>query len=351
MAGTTPGLTPARQQRPAVRPRRRVPKVFLVALAALAFIVFSMLANEFSLMGEARKVAADISTRQLDQLGDVFTAHQRLVDRSSLRFATLGLEHSLTERTLELTDAIFANYRMALPTVREAQWTSGRDALRRAVRIAPGSRRLRAALQYCEGHLHRINGEAHKLRHEDEDAQRELTDAVSSFRQAAELRTDWPDPFLGLARVFIFGLENVERGADAVDQAQGRGYALTDRETGLLADGYRALGNSLVRNARQLSGMPQESDYLTRAAEAYQRALTLYTQSTTLPNLTENIRGTQRAQDQTRQRLAEITPLEPEPQAAPESETAPPTPAESSTPSSETEPGGSARSEDLEPWA
>ena len=60
-----------------------------------------------------------------------------------------------------------------------------------------------------------------------------------------------------------------------------RGYALTERETSLLADGYRALGNSLVRNARKLEGMPQESDYLTRAAEAYQRALKLYTQSTT----------------------------------------------------------------------
>ena len=42
-------------------------------------------------------------------------------------------------------------------------------------------------------------------------------------------------------------------------------------------------------------GMPQESDYLTKAVEAYQRALELYSQSTTLPNMTENIRGTQRA--------------------------------------------------------
>ena len=186
---------------------------------------------------------------------------------------------------------MIANYRMALPTVREAQWKSARDALRRALPIAPDNEELRAALRYCDGHLHRINGEAQKMRREDVDAQRELTDAVASFRQAAELRSDWPDPFLGLARVFIYGLENIDRGADALEQAQRRGYTLTERETGLLADGYRALGNTLMRSARELSGMPQESDYLTRAAEAYQRALTLYTQSTSLPNVTESIRA------------------------------------------------------------
>jgi tetratricopeptide (TPR) repeat protein len=322
-----------------------MPVVFRLGLGVLAFIVFAMFASEFSLMGEARRVAADVSTRELDQLGEVFTAQKRLADRSSLRFATIGLERALTERTLVLAEAIIANYRMALPTVREAQWASARDALRRAVPIAPGNRRLLAALRYCEGHLHRIDGEAHKLRHEDTDAERELTEAVASFRSAAELRPDWADPFLGLARVFVYGLESVERGADALDQAQRREYTLTERETSLLADGYRSLGNSLVRNARKLEGMPQESDYLARAAEAYQRALNLYTQSTTTPNVTENIRGTQRAHDQTQQRLAELTPPEPEPEPAPAA------PVESSTPSTETEPRGSAQSEDLEPWA
>ena len=72
------GVTAARpMQRAAAKPRRRVPIVFRLAIAALAFVVLSMFANEFSLMGEARRVAADVSTRELDQLGDVFTAHKR----------------------------------------------------------------------------------------------------------------------------------------------------------------------------------------------------------------------------------------------------------------------------------
>ena len=145
------------------------------------------------------------------------------------------------QRTLALADRVIANYRMALPTVREAQWQSARDALARAIPVARETTgELRAAFRYCDGHLHRINGEAHKPRHEDADAQRELTEAVASFREAADLRTDWPDPFLGLARTFIYGLEDIDRGADALNQAQRRGYTPTDRETGQLADGYRS---------------------------------------------------------------------------------------------------------------
>jgi serine/threonine protein kinase len=328
--------------------RRKIPIVFRLAIGALVFIVFSMFANEFSVMGDARSVAANVAAQDFDELEASFAAHRALAARSSLGFGTLGLERSLTERTLTLAEVVIANYRMALPTVREAQWQSARDALRRALPIAYENEELRAALHYCEGHLHRINGEALKMRREDADAQRELTDAIASFRQAAELRSDWPDPFLGLARVFIFGLENIDRGANALEQAQQRGYTLSERETGLLADGYRALGNTLTRNARELSGMPQESDYLTRAADAYQRALALYTQSTNLPNVAESIRSTQRAHDQTERRLGELTP--PEPETVPGS--APAEPVESSIPSSpEPEPRGSVAPEDLEPWA
>ena len=328
--------------------RRKIPIVFRLAIGVLAFVVLSMFANEFSLMGDARSVARNVATQDFDQLGDAFAAHRALVARSSLGFGTLGLERALTERTLTLADVVIANYRMALPTVREAQWTAARNALRRALPLDPGDRELRAALYYCEGHLHRINGEALKMRREEADAQRELTDAVASFRQAAELRTNWPDPFIGLARVFIYGLENIDRGTDALEQAQMRGYALTERETGLLADGYRTLGNTLTRNARELAGMAQETDYLKRAAEAYERALSLYTQSTSLPNVTESIRSTQRAHDQTQRRIAELTP--PEPALAPEP--GPPQPVESSIPPSpEPEARGSAQLEDLDSWA
>jgi hypothetical protein len=336
------------EKRPDIAPppargrKRRL--IFRAVLVLLAIMVFNMFANEFSVMSEARNLAGEVSTRGLDELGDLWKARAQLDARSSLQFGTIGLERALIERTLALADGIIGNYRMGLPNVREAQWTSARNALRRAVPVSPGDRRLVAALRYSEGHLHRIDGEAAKQRNQEDDAQRELSEAVALFREAAELRTDWPDPFLGLARVFIYGLDDVDRGANALEQAQQRGYALSERETNLLADGYRARGNSFVRIARKLEGMPQESDYLTRAVESFQRALDLYVQITTQPKITENIRGTQRLHDETQHRLDTLSPVEAD---APE-----PEPVDSSSPSSsDDESIGAAAREALLPWA
>ena len=95
-----------------------------------------------------------------------------------------------------------------------------RNALARAVAVSPHDPQLRAKLRYCEGHLHRINGEAKRSRRQFEEAQQDLTEAVAAFREAAELQRGWPDPFLGLARTFIYGLQDLDRDADALRQAE-----------------------------------------------------------------------------------------------------------------------------------
>ena len=174
---------------------------------------------------------------------------------------------------------------------------------------------MRASLRYCEGHLHRINGEARKARRQTSEAQHEFTDAVTAFREAAELRPDWPDPFLGLMRTFIYGLEDVDRGADALQQAQRLGYAPVDRETVQLADGYRARGDTFARTARTLAGMEQEPDYLTRAADAYRQAIERYSKAIAFGGVPRSLRLAQRGLRQVEQRLSDLAEP-PEPPAA-----------------------------------
>jgi hypothetical protein len=128
---------------------------------------------------------------------------------------------------------------------------------------------------------------------------------VSAFREAAELRRDWPDPFLGLARVFIYGLDDIDRGADALQQAQKLGYAPGDRETAQLADGYRVRGDTLWQTARRYADMSQESEYLQRASEAYKQAQELYERIPAYPGVPINLRRTQRALEQIDERAAE----------------------------------------------
>jgi hypothetical protein len=136
-----------------------------------------------------------------------------------------------------------------------------------------------------------------------------LAEAVIAFREAAELRPNWPDPFLGLARTFIYGLEDVDRGADALTQAQSLGYAPGERETVQLADGYSVRGDTLARIARKLAGTPQEQEYLIRAGDAYRQALGLYAKVINFGNATANIRNVQRGLSQVEQRLADLSPV------------------------------------------
>jgi tetratricopeptide (TPR) repeat protein len=261
--------------------------------------------NEMSVATSARRLAATVPTRELDRLADAWDQYEALIRRSGLGIGVIGLEQALMQQTGILGDRVIANYRTALPSVRETQWRLAREALAHAVSVAPGAR-LNASLRYCDGHLHRIDGEARKARGQTVEAQQEFMDAVTAFREAAELRPNWPDPFLGLARTFIYGLEDVDRGADALAQAQRFGYTPGDRETTQLADGYRARADTLARTARTLAGLAQEQENLTRAAEAYRKALELYAEVVSFAGVARTMRLTKRSLAQVEQRIADL---------------------------------------------
>ena len=131
-------------------------------------------------------------------------------------------------------------------------------------------------------------------------------DAITAFRESAELRNTWPDPFIGLARTFVAGLGDVDRGADAFEQARRLGYAPGERDIAQLADGYADRGETLRRTARDLRSVPQERDYLNRAAASYQRALELYAGAATFSGVPPSIRRAQVGLDRTQQRLGEL---------------------------------------------
>jgi eukaryotic-like serine/threonine-protein kinase len=282
------------------RKRRRLLRYAAVAIA-LAIIV-----NEMSVSSAAARVAAFVPTRGLTELADVWTQYDDLAARSYLGMGTRRLERALTRHTAALADAVIGNYRSPTPSVRESQWRLAREALARALAVAQDDRELKAALRYCDGHIHRINGEARKARRETAAAQQEFTAAVAAFREAAELKPKWPDPFLGLARTFIYGMEDVDRANDALNQAQRLGYTPAQRETVQLADGYRARADTLVRNARQLDGLPQQRDYLSRAVNAYRQSITLYSDAVDYASVVRYIRLTQRSLERVEQQIARL---------------------------------------------
>jgi len=284
-------------------PKRFWPRLLRIALVVIALMIVR---NEFQVARVAQRLAAVAQTQELDKNLETWREFNDLKGRS---FRSLTpLERALTQQTAILADRVFANYRTPQPSVREAQWRTTREAIAEALTASPGDTRLKAALRYSDGHLHRINGEARKSKKMTTEAKREFTDAVTAFREAAELRPDWPDPFLGLMRTFIYGLEDVDHGADALQQAQRLGYPPSDRETVQLADGYRARAETFARTAHTLAGMPQEQEYLTRAAEGYRQALERYSKAIGFGDAARNVRATQRRLTQIEERLKQLSP-------------------------------------------
>jgi serine/threonine protein kinase len=283
----------------AVKPPRSRLRTFLL-LAALLLVC-----NELAVGFQAGRIAARVMTRELDQMEALWDEYRQLSDRSYLRMGIVGLEQTLQMRVQRLSELVIANYRSTQPTVRERQWRMAQENLQQALILNPGSDELKASLRYCDGHLHRIDGEAEKLRRRTASANQHFTEAVTAFREAAELRREWPDPFLGLARTFIYGLEDIDRAADALRQAQEYGYTTGDRETAQLADGYRVRGDALWQTARGLADMPQEAEYLQRASDTYRQALGLYERIPGFAGVAVNLRRTRRALEQIEQRSAQ----------------------------------------------
>jgi eukaryotic-like serine/threonine-protein kinase len=301
------GVAPPSKKRKRLRPLRA-----MLLIAALIMVL-----NEYRIGALASRLAANVPNRELDELADAWDQYETLNSRGTFHIGIIGLERALVRQSTTLADRVIGNYRTPVPTVREAQWRMAREVLAHAASVTPRNAQLRASLRYCEGHLHRINGEARKARKLTAEAQHEFTDAVAAFREAAELRSDWPDPFLGLMRTFIYGLEDVDRGADALERAQRLGYTPGDRETVQLADGYRARGDTFIRTARTLTGEPQEREYLTRAADAYREAIDRYSQVLGFGDAPRSLRQAQRSLRQVEQRVAELSkPVEPPGDAA-----------------------------------
>jgi len=278
-----------------------------VRMAGLLAILFVCL-NEGCVALQAQRVVARVPNAELAGLTGLFTEYESLAARSYFfRFGVRDLGSAMVRQTKILAERVIANYRTPQPSVREAQWQAAATGLTRALALAPYDAELRGALRYAEGHLRRIDGEAHTSRREYSEAQRDFAEAVTAFREAATLRPQWPDPFLGLARTFIYGLEDIDRGADAIAQAQRLGYSPGVRETAQLAYGYRLRGETLEGAADKLRGMPQERDLLTRANEALQRALDHYSRIANVGDVPATIRGTQQRLERIKRRLDDMS--------------------------------------------
>jgi serine/threonine-protein kinase len=301
-AAATPAGTPAaagapvQSPPPAARPVPRRRRLRRLMRRALILLVVFMALNELRVYVAASALAQNVPG-ELAGVVQMWNQHRALTD-GTLNIGVLPLERALTRQSVVLGDRTFARYRTAAATVYEREWRLTRDALEFARRTNPSNSALKAAVRYCEGHLARIDGEARARGRQMPAAQEALAAAVTGFREAAELRQGWPDPFLGLMRTFI-ALDDIERGADALAQAERQGYAAGHREWALLGEGYMARAAKLAESG--------ELEPLSRAADAYTQAIDQFSKAAAFGNASRRLRDARRRLRDVQARIAKLS--------------------------------------------
>ena len=255
--------------------RRSRPGFFGYMTRAVAVLVFASLlygvatlVSDYFLWKHGQQVERDIQTEQLTDPDQIWARWTELSKGNPSSMLLHGPRKLVKQKFLEAADHVISNYRSDSQAVYQKDWERARTMASHALAVDPDDA-ARARLRLAEGHIARINGTAR-------NSNSDLNLAVEKFGEAQRLMPKSPDPQLGLARVYVYGFKDVDRGYQAFEEAAKRGYPLGNREKSQLADGYRARADREWWDSRNVRGTPQEKDNIQRVADDYKRAFDLY---------------------------------------------------------------------------
>lgn len=253
--------------------------------AGLAAVIAMLGIWEGTVMHAAGQMKPEFVQERLD--GDrAWSRYEQIRERSPLNLAPLILRDPLRQLLIGHCERICTEYRNSdTLRIREGDWARCRRNMTRALQLGPGDRKLEAMEEYAKGHVLRIN--------------RKSFEAVAAFERAASLNSKWADPYLGLARTYIYSLNDMDRGARALEQAREKGHSFGKRDLAMMAEARRKRGLKDLENADLLQGTDQEKEFLKRAKEEFKGALESYLQIAPYGDSTEQIQTLQN-------RLAEI---------------------------------------------
>jgi RecG-like helicase len=98
---------------------------------------------------------------------------------------------------------------------------------------------------------------------------------------------------LGLARTYVYGLEDPEAARQALDRAEEDGYEFGNRDKAMLGDGYLLRAEKTWSRAPDFRDLPQESKYLDSVREDCRQALEHYETIPAYGEVSRNIRKVQ----------------------------------------------------------
>ncbi len=234
------------------------------------------------------------SLAQMDA-DEAWRQYQQISNRSFWGIATLPLRGPLIAVLHQSCDRVADEYRNSdYPKVREGDWIRCKRLMSHVLEVDRSDRKAAAMLEYANGHILRIN-------HKD-------LEAVAAFQRAASLQPQWPDPYLGMARTYIYNLKDVERGLQALQRSQALGCSFGKREKGMMADAYMARGLQYWDGAVSLRDNEQEKDLLKKARDDLKQAVQSYSEIAPWGETTKQIRTAQDTLNQVEARLKTVDP-------------------------------------------
>jgi serine/threonine protein kinase len=313
---TTGGPSPAaddrtiRTTRPIIEPprdkwsRKQIAIGCLGVMAAAGTLALGFGMYQLSVWNSAGQLKTDLETERVTNLNDAWVRYQKLAGHAHLPTMLWGAQTALKKKLVAAANETIREYRdNDAPMVFEPQWTQARNLLARALEVDSGDNSIKGRLRLCEAHIDRIEAGALK----GFSRQKKLNIALAKFQESAELLRRWPDPYLGLARLYVYDLNDVEKAEEALNKAADYGHPAGKRERAQLGDGYRRRADRIWRDSRALREMPdQERDYLDHARQDYERAESLYQKAGLFGDSARNEIQAMQGQQRVEQRLNEL---------------------------------------------
>ncbi len=271
--------------------------IALLAIASVSYGTWAIISN-YLLYQHGQALKRQIESEQLTDPAQIFAKWTELSKGNPSSLLLYGPRKTVKQKLVDAADRVIAASRGDAQPVFEKDWQHARALLADALIVDPDDT-VRGKLRLCEGQIARINGTTHR------DA-KTLQQAVEDFTEAERLMPKSPDPELGLARVYVYGLKDIDKASDAFQQAARRGYQLGAREKLYLADGYTIRADRLFWDSRKMRGLPQERDQIQRAANDYKEALDLYQSIVPYPKASDGVARVESSLESVNFRLQEI---------------------------------------------
>ena len=257
--------TPKRRR----RPLRRL-AWGLALLTLLAVVVVQLWAY-----GQARRIRREMAEVHPD-LQALALQYSDAAQWSFFSPDLFGVGDELLSSLIAAADRIFDSYHGDDPTTTQRGWQTAYDDLHAAAQIAPRDKRIRARMLYARGHLDRIASLALRNQGDRKGSLAASKEAASEFQEAGRWDPTWPDPFLGLARIYAYDQFDLDALQKTMGELGRRGYHLGRRETAMLADGFRMQGLELETRAQRARGTEAEVELLKQSQTDLEQAVRFY---------------------------------------------------------------------------